>query len=168
MFWRFMTAISLFGLLTTVGLTCSAAADDNEVGGTRSLLQFGKRAGEYLQRRLGEDYSPTLASWGTMQQDDGLVYLLKIDAASIKLLRLELDGCCFYDQQVASVHLGVVALAMVLAVSGILAPPYRRYRRRVLGLCIECGYNLYGLPEPRCPECGTGFRPGLTDANPRD
>ena len=28
----------------------------------------------------------------------------------------------------------------------------------VPGICVRCGYNLRGLPEPRCPECGTPFR----------
>ncbi len=23
--------------------------------------------------------------------------------------------------------------------------------------CLKCGYPLHGLPEPRCPECGTAF-----------
>lgn len=27
------------------------------------------------------------------------------------------------------------------------------------GHCQDCGYNLTGLPEPRCPECGTEFDP---------
>ena len=27
------------------------------------------------------------------------------------------------------------------------------------GHCAKCGYNLRGLPEPRCPECGTPFKP---------
>ena len=26
-----------------------------------------------------------------------------------------------------------------------------------LGFCVRCGYNLHGLTEPRCPECGTPF-----------
>ena len=25
------------------------------------------------------------------------------------------------------------------------------------GHCLSCGYNLYGLVEPRCPECGTPY-----------
>lgn len=32
-----------------------------------------------------------------------------------------------------------------------------------LGHCRECGYNLAGLPEPRCPECGTKFDPNATE-----
>ena len=32
--------------------------------------------------------------------------------------------------------------------------PVRRWRRRKRGLCTHCGYNLTGLTEPRCPECG--------------
>lgn len=35
----------------------------------------------------------------------------------------------------------------------------QRYRRK-RGLCLRCGYNLTGLLEPRCPECGTEFTQG--------
>ncbi len=37
--------------------------------------------------------------------------------------------------------------------------PLWRYRRRKRGECLACGYNLTGLPKPRCPECGTEIRP---------
>lgn len=31
---------------------------------------------------------------------------------------------------------------------------WRKRDRRRRGLCLGCGYDLRGLPEPRCPECG--------------
>jgi len=34
----------------------------------------------------------------------------------------------------------------------------RRLRRKKRNECLECGYNLTGLIEPRCPECGTPVR----------
>lgn len=39
----------------------------------------------------------------------------------------------------------------------LFRPRYRRWRehqRQRRGLCVSCGYDLRGLPEPRCPECG--------------
>ena len=36
---------------------------------------------------------------------------------------------------------------------------FRILYRRKRGLCIECGYQLRGLIEHRCPECGRPFRP---------
>jgi hypothetical protein len=42
--------------------------------------------------------------------------------------------------------------------AGSLFFSHRRRRQRIKSvLCIRCGYNLHGLPEPRCPECGTPF-----------
>ena len=37
--------------------------------------------------------------------------------------------------------------------------PYRRARRLADGCCLKCGYNLTGLVDPRCPECGTPLPP---------
>jgi len=41
----------------------------------------------------------------------------------------------------------------------------RPHRCRRPGHCTHCGYSLHGLPESRCPECGTPFsRRGAHDA----
>lgn len=59
------------------------------------------------------------------------------------------------------------ALGLVMRV---LLIPLRKRQQRVLReklvekgvpICIECGYDLRGQIEPRCPECGTGFDPKL-------
>ncbi|MCC7293091.1 MAG: hypothetical protein IT449_13605 [Phycisphaerales bacterium] len=41
--------------------------------------------------------------------------------------------------------------------SAFIRGPLRRRYRRKRGLCLRCGYNLTGLPELRCPECGNEF-----------
>ena len=35
-------------------------------------------------------------------------------------------------------------------------------RRQVPGRCVKCGYDLRGLPKPRCPECATPFEIAIT------
>jgi len=59
---------------------------------------------------------------------------------------------------------GLVAIPIWPFVAALLAcsfctlrpflPHYRRRQRRRRGLCEHCGYNLRGLTEARCPECG--------------
>ena len=60
-------------------------------------------------------------------------------------------------QHIVSYDVSLWAVAVLFGAYPALAfirGPVRRWRRRKRGLCIHCGYNLTGLTEPRCPECG--------------
>jgi len=58
--------------------------------------------------------------------------------------------------------LGYVILGMMSFIS--IAKNDSEYATR----CMKCGYNLYGLTEPRCPECGTPFDPKLNEEQSED
>lgn len=62
------------------------------------------------------------------------------------------------------VYMSYVRIPAWLPAIGLLIGPVRgaagaivRRRRARRGQCLACGYDLTGLPSPRCPECGTSF-----------
>ena len=72
-----------------------------------------------------------------------------------RLVRVQQQSSTRSGYVVASCPVWVVL--MVYAAYPVLVfirGPLRRRRRRKHGLCVRCGYNLTGLAEPRCPECG--------------
>ena len=75
----------------------------------------------------------------------GIRWYKAIDATG-QIVRLDVD---------MPLWLALASLASYPTIAFIRGP-LRRYRRRKRGLCLTCGYNLTGLIEPRCSECGTG------------
>lgn len=55
----------------------------------------------------------------------------------------------------------VTALALAIPTYGAVSLPawICGLRRRFSNLCLECGYNLSGLEESTCPECGNKIKP---------
>lgn len=57
--------------------------------------------------------------------------------------------------------LATAAMALAFVFPGLVATlafcPLHRGANSDLSRCEHCGYNLTGLTEPRCPECGTPF-----------
>jgi hypothetical protein len=51
------------------------------------------------------------------------------------------------------VPLGMLACMVASLLSLFLRSPKDSFT------CRKCGYDIRGLPEPRCPECGTPFDP---------
>ncbi len=48
-------------------------------------------------------------------------------------------------------------LAFAAAALLVLYRKGRAERCRRAHRCVKCGYDLWGLTEPRCPECGMPF-----------
>lgn len=57
----------------------------------------------------------------------------------------------------------VVAISALIPLVSLIRGPLRRRRRRRKNRCLKCAYDLTGLPEPRCPECGTAISATLPD-----
>jgi len=56
-------------------------------------------------------------------------------------------------------------LLLVPAAIAVHRGPRRQRHRFERGLCAACGYDLRGLPEPRCPECGSPMEPAQRHAS---
>lgn len=74
-------------------------------------------------------------------------------------------GFRWWVQMIPSMMLGA---GFGLAFQYLYRKPIQLALRKLLNdrgtpICMECGYDLRGLPEPRCPECGTHVGSALSD-----
>ncbi len=172
---RTITVLSLIGLLLSVGLwgvsyfnlvrathrnnypiVISGVMNENWQGGSLALI------GGALKYGMG--------GFGYWPLSDGRMFQASLDAFGEQYLEAQPPrwisrGCTGFTTHWRFVYMSgrvvVIPLWIPTVLFGILPTAAlvrvtRRRKRKKLGLCLECGYDLRGSKE-RCPECGRSF-----------
>jgi hypothetical protein len=108
-----------------------------------------------------------LASWPLRNFKSLLINCLAFGTPSVLLSIVQVGignfAAAINDARFFLVFVTANALVAWIAPFAILAGVVwlrRKYRPVFpVGHCARCGYDLSGLPLPRCPECGLGFTP---------
>ncbi|MHC4444556.1 MAG: hypothetical protein ACYTA5_18315 [Planctomycetota bacterium] len=59
----------------------------------------------------------------------------------------------------------LLVVSLVYPATFIIYTRSRKNYRKKKGVCLKCGYNLFGNVTNICPECGTPFDPKLLEPN---
>jgi hypothetical protein len=181
--------IALFWMIPGVGMSVAVASGVANGGMTFQLLVLFPLWGSLLARwaKKGIEASPPgsealfFASEEVSRPSDwawaGLNFVVILALTSVLSIVAwhQLKGTLFPP---AVVGFGVPVLLSVASTLASLQERRRRRRERIekqqasrlmARLCPNCEYNLKGLTEPRCPECGVGFPASvLGDLPPSD
>ncbi len=153
MLHRILTILSLIGLLLSVGLWGASYWRMSWVSSDyRSVLYLVDGWFGYLQSQSPSLLKDTLGQKpGAGRAEFGFDYGETDPFQSPVVWRS--------SAQIRSLEVALYLPLGLFAVVWLIFRGFelRYHRRKKLGLCLECGYNLKGLTEPRCPECGTAF-----------
>lgn len=150
-FWGSMI-LAFLAMYVVAFAACAKVADFRSFAGPRYYFYFSQS--HIVNASLGVVFYPFVflleivggcfvtnsTDWGVMRRDD-----------TPRLLMAIIDGAPALVIAAMAIVFGVmVAPALACAIRSARAN--QRHRKN---LCCECGYDLRGLSEPRCPECGT-------------
>ena len=155
-----LTILSLIGLLLSVGLWCFSyygvefwriQALGNPNDNYFILVVDGKALGSRIKNVGGRS---ELFTWYRFGLQARLTGEGAFQGGGLRWWRPYWSGSVLRSFQV-SLWLPV-ALSACSCFILLRVPLHRRRKRKKLGLCLKCGYDLRGSKE-RCPECGTGI-----------
>lgn len=137
------------------------------------LLSMGLCAASSLSLRYGNRYMEIASvGWGQFIWGNARSYSGPIGVDVMEGMKWQWEGFSgfwtdwwpriFLRQRprYVGIPLWIPAAGFAVLFAQAYLPSHRRHKRMKLGQCIECGYKLTGLTEPRSPDCGTGFRAG--------
>ena len=169
---RTLTILSLIGLLLSLGLWGVSYWDFQYVDGTFNIVLKSGRLGVLRGRTLQQHIDAAIEirafedEHGIFVMQDG--YLEKLQESLADNRKWTFLGFTDWHttwwSPVPMVGRTYLLLPMWLpamlctAIIGLnCGPPLvRRRKRKKLGLCVKCGYDLRASKE-RCPECGEAF-----------
>ena len=176
---RTLTILSLIGLLLSVGLWGVSYAEfvfapnslNRRFSLARGAFHYSQIAGpiSYEEARMSTSASdpPGQQSGGSAHSNGQLLYEYHMFKPGIGFVGFQSFDTCWLPSSVQSSNgsftfyhgrapIWPLTVALAAFWLSIGRPLRRRRKRKKLGLCLRCGYDLRAS-KGRCPECGTGF-----------